>query len=264
MKKLLFNGCSFVAGDDLGWDHNKLGDPIKSSKLWEEHIIKRKAWNLPAKSAEKLNTDVIDISMDGNSNPGIVLQTIEYISTKLNKEERSNLHVCIGWSEISRFMAFNKFKFDNINPAWLSAKTPKNLWKDKYNYIKDYCEAFVMYKKDVDIMIPYIISVSCLENFLINNNITYTFWRSLGSSVTPEEFNILNNYVTIDKMSNRNSWILLGDVKPHPMVGISWATNLNKIRSESVSITGHPNETSVLSHRELICDHVIKQLYYNN
>ena len=48
MKTLLFHGCSFVAGHDIGWDNELLGewDDPKNNRVWDLHKVARKKWNL--------------------------------------------------------------------------------------------------------------------------------------------------------------------------------------------------------------------------
>ena len=97
-KILLFNGCSFTAGDGLAWDqfcqdfswrdlvitrsaikNNKISDK-EAVALYVEYVKNfRPKKNLAALCSEVLETTKIDLSLDGNSNDNITLSTINYL-----------------------------------------------------------------------------------------------------------------------------------------------------------------------------------------
>ena len=96
MKKLIFNGCSFMAGDELVWEqyhkeHNRELLPwfSKKAQLTEindiefrnSYIEYRRNFNLPAMVSRKLECEWFDLSRDGKSNEAIALETIAHINT---------------------------------------------------------------------------------------------------------------------------------------------------------------------------------------
>jgi hypothetical protein len=115
MKKLVFNGCSFMAGDELVWEkyqkeHGRelepWNNPNKTDGLFRlEYLNYRKKFNLPARISTILGCDWVDLSCDGRSNTGITLETVAYLNS-YTKEERQNCHVIIGWTCISRILKY--------------------------------------------------------------------------------------------------------------------------------------------------------------
>ena len=150
-KTLLFNGCSFTAGDELVWhEYNTqylwksmistpLDDqPVNLGKDERRRLIDdytanfRPTRNLAAQCAEILQTAKFDLSVDGNSNHSIVYQTISYLE-HCSIQEQQNIHVCIGWTEFSRRYKWSEQLncMSNIHRHWDYDKSLKE-------YI-DYC-----------------------------------------------------------------------------------------------------------------------------
>lgn len=199
MKKILCNGCSFVAGDALVWDKylkennlDGLEDWIKlkikiknenASKFEEFHfnqyrMLYRKKYNLTAMIANKLNTSSVDLSEDGNSNDAITLTTILYLLNVL-PENRSKYHVIIGWTALPRRLKYSDLykKFVSLNNNFLVHLNGDN---KMYSELKEYTTTMMsLYHEDH--YLNYITNIMLLENFLKSNNCTYTFYRSLGT-----------------------------------------------------------------------------------
>ena len=107
MKKIIFNGCSFVAGDALVWDQyiklkglKNLSWEYYSSTKVSDDVIQilqdyknnyRKFRNLPAFLGKFLKTEVIDISEDGHSNDGISFSTIQTLLDIPEKERKNQI-----------------------------------------------------------------------------------------------------------------------------------------------------------------------------
>jgi len=195
MKKILINGCSFVAGHELVWQ--QYSESLKISKdldfidcsdslsksdrlnsilmIYKNHY--RKKYNLPSLIAKKLNVEIMDISEDGNSNDAIALTTIQTL-LKIPEHERKNYHVIIGWTALMRFLKYSKVSktFLNINIDHLNEK------KDQLNReLTNYLTSVVRYTYDHDAYYNYIRNILMLESFLKANQCTYTFYRSIGS-----------------------------------------------------------------------------------
>ena len=265
MKTLLFNGCSFVAGLDIGWDNELLGewnDP-KNNREWDLYKVARKKWNLSAKCANRLSTNVHDISVDGSCNFNITMQTIKYIQN-LSDSEKLNLHVCIGWTEPHRFLHYVDPDFINVNPV---AHVDKHPWAQEpfqqklFDTYHGLITARVQYLKDIDLMLTFISEVSWLENFLLANNITYTFWKSLGWPINDQSKSVLSRCVNFEKITNHNAWIKLdGDIQEYPLLGITWRSMLNNDSRLLLTKTSHPSKLAVQEHSIRIYEHICQQL----
>lgn len=258
MKKLLVNGCSFVAGDALIWDRyieeNNIVDlkwmdlkirakNNKVSKEEEFHFnyyrqIYRRKYNLPAMLANKLDTEFIDISEDGNSNDTISMTTILYL-LNIPEKERSKYHVVVGWTGLPRRLKFSKIyqKFISLNNNFSIHLTNDN---PLYNELKNYAQSMKeMY--DEDNYLNYISSIMLLENFLKLNNCTYTFFRSLGIEHN-KNLNIwpVNEHISFLKEIDKKK---LSDDK-------NWyKINKNSLSFDSISfgekyILGHKNKNN--------------------
>jgi hypothetical protein len=198
MKKLLFNGCSFVAGDALVWDQYT-NDTGYTNRNWNSFVLTdqyiktpnrieyideyknvyRKKFNLPSLVASILNTEAIDISEDGFSNDSISLTTIFALS-KIPQRERQNYHVVIGWSSLYRLLKYSKTVNAFVN---LSNNDVKKFWRDPtINELHKYVYAGIVENYQEDIILNYTKNIVMLESFLKSNNCSYTFYRSLGTT----------------------------------------------------------------------------------
>jgi hypothetical protein len=267
MKNLLFNGCSYVAGDDIGWDYEKYGSihDEKNHELWNQHKENRKSFNMSAKCASLLGVDAVDLSLDGNCNYNIITTTINYVKS-LTEEEKNNLHVCIGWTEPMRFFYFHDTanRFHTVNPQHMLLKKTRCLendfWDDVREKIGEYCLAEVRYKKDIDYALKYISEFSWLENFLKANKITYTFWRSLGHRMGNHDDQHLRYILDIDNLSKFENWISFDrNLCPDPWLGQSWRSYIN-VSGEPLSKDDHPSEISVNNFTVRLCENICQQL----
>lgn len=202
MKKLLINGCSFVAGDAIVWDEfaksidnpEMKWDRLLAKKLSDEEqdlfndyrFSYRRKKNLPSLLAKKLDTEWIDISEDGNSNDAIALTTILAL-LKIPERERMNYHVVVGWTSLTRVLKYseNTKSFLSLNHYHL-----KSNHEGIINELRDYLTTIVQYHYDHDLYYNYIRNILMLENFLKANNCTYTFYRSMGTSSDCENYDV--------------------------------------------------------------------------
>jgi hypothetical protein len=185
-KTLICNGCSFMAGDELVWeqfcqtnnrerlDYRTI--PAQDPVMYNNYMEYRSTCNLPMQIAKRLSMNRIDVSSDGNSNDMLSINTINYILS-LSKDERKNHHVLVGWTTNTRRMRFftKNLTLMNLNIHHLT-NVPPNM-SIFINYIK----SSILEAENEDHYINYIKNLMLLENFLIANNITYTFYRALGS-----------------------------------------------------------------------------------
>jgi hypothetical protein len=270
MKKLLINGCSFVAGDEVVWDQylKSLGKDQDRSISWgtvsnshndiyQQYINDyRPKFNLGSKLIENLGwADKIDLSDDGSSNDMISIKTIAYLMS-IPEKDRQQFHVCIGWTSVSRLMKYTKYANVYINLHVNHFGLKGNPTVDELsNYIRySLVEAY-----DEDFAMNYVKNVILLESFLKANNITYTFFRSLGTQhdfkqddFKPfNEYNPQNPHFAKDRISNISNWYSFLDKRDvntyEPMYGISWCDS-TVLRKPNMLLpnNGHPNMNAVL------------------
>jgi hypothetical protein len=284
MKTLLFNGCSFMAGDEIAWEQYCIskGSPIiewgvswsqnqnipEANKFMHEYRFDyRRLHNLPMAVATHLSSSRIDISEDGNSNDSIAVSTIAFLLSK-TWEERKQFHVCIGWSTNSRFLKYidSINSFINIHVNHVGGGHGQEELRD----IQDYIDIVFAQSADEDFWLNYVKNIMLLENFLINNGITYTFYRALGSSrdakdlknLPPFDFELPIGYIT--NHSNWYSCHMNGDLTAYPYEQSSWTSNIIHDESQWISKTNrHPNLKAVAIFSNLLADFIRKQNVLN-
>lgn len=285
-KKIIFNGCSFMAGDEIAWEQyrNEVGNRLTwkqfcsieqiqtdaDQEYWNtyQNVYKRN-YNLPQFVINSLGLSVdnkIDISSDGKSNDMISISTINYI-LGIPPEERKNYHVLIGWTSIYRVMKYSSrhknFMSLNVNHT----RTPV-IGSDEF---KEYINAMLINADFEDIAMNYFKNVLMLENFLLANNITYTFYRALGNAkeCTMREHNFDPGHVVgslkLDNISNVNNWIKFFNTDTNPIAGESWTTlcldgQPNNWIHENNS---HPNTAVALALADVIKDKILEQHVLN-
>jgi len=270
-KTLICNGCSFMAGDELAWEQfcKDQNLPISDFRkmiasdqvIFTTYMNYRSTCNLPISVAKILGTNRIDVSSDGNSNDMITTNTINYILS-LAKEERKNYHVLIGWTSVARRMIFfaKNSCFANLNVHHLT-EPPFEL-----HVFKNYIKTSIVEAENEDHYINYIKNLMLLENFLIANNMTYTFYRALGSDndgmIRPNCFQPSWTGSFRDKeISNSNCWVKFRSSDIYPHLGSSWTQEiLDKDHSNFVSMSNrHPNVNAVKHVSKIIADTIEAQ-----
>jgi len=275
-----------MAGDEIAWEQyrKEVGNrltwdqfcSVKHAKTdadvvyWTnyQNIYKRN-YNLPQLVINCLGLSVdnkIDISTDGKSNDMISISTINYI-LNIPQEERKNYHVVIGWTSVYRVMKYaSKYKnFMNLNVGHLD-----KIVTGSEDFI-EYITAVIINADKEDIAMNYFKNVIMLENFLLANNITYTFYRAIGASsdCTMREHRFDPGHIIgalpLDKISNGNNWIKFYNTDTNPVIGESW-TSLhlhdqpnNWIRDDN----SHPNAAIVLTLAGMIKDKILEQQVLN-
>lgn len=274
-KTLLFNGCSFVAGDAVTWDlftnefswHDLTG---KSGKTFDNASMKRMAdlhheyctnfrdkTNLPAQCAYILGSDKIDLSQDGNSNDNIALSTISYLMGIL-PTARKQYHVCIGWTCTDRRILWKKNKFKNLTFE-MTQPGP---------YADDYAQQVLSKNRSVDNNLNLIMNIIMLEKYLQNNEITYTFWLSINRDhveMNKISYDYLNNLLPhayypptktlqMSSISNVDKWITFND-KYVPWFSESWHTTMT-VDDRIDNINGHPNLKTVKKFAQTLTNHI--------
>jgi hypothetical protein len=285
-KKIIFNGCSFMAGDEIAWEQyrKEVGngltwdqfcsiEQVKTNtdrEYWDnyQNIYKRN-YNLPQFVINSLGLNVdnkIDISTDGKSNDMISISTINYI-LNIPPEERKNYHVVIGWTSIYRVMKYtSKYKtFMNLNVDHVYKTV---VGSDDY---KEYITAVIINADNEDIAMNYFKNVIMLENFLLANNITYTFYRAIGSAneciIREHRFDPghIIGALPLDKISNGNNWIKFYNTDTNPIIGESWTSlHLNNQPDNWIrNGNGHPNMAVAIAMANVIKDKILEQQVLN-
>ena len=265
-KTLLFNGCSFVAGDGAFWDEYRLENKL-STKSWEEmngttrtdkeneywldyQSNYRNKKNLPIRTANYLGCQRIDISENGNSNDSIALTTIAYLLKK-NPKERKNFHVCIGWSTTDRLLMY--IKSAKVRPSLCNINvhhcTGSKGFTKFFLDIQKYIDASYEIKSNEDYWLNYIKNIIMLENFLIANGITYTFFKSLGAPANrsdPPYFQSCSIELPVDNITNHENWYNFGnDLLPY--ANHSWCSKILAPKKMWINDTNHhPNSDAII------------------
>lgn len=262
MKKLIFNGCSYTAGDALVWDQfcpeiswtTSLWKTAPSAELVQKYVQYRTEYrpkhNLAAMCAAALGTEKIDLSTDGNVNSRIALETINYILS-LRPSARKEYHVCIGWTETSRRLKWypNKNQFECIHVAHAE--------NDAYAPFKNYIKEEIILNTDVDHAIHYLKDVMLLENFLKCQGMTYTFWRALGGRTYLPK-GIAPILKVSENISDNDNWISFNQQDSLRINGTPWLATLRKFDDFISAENGHPNIQSVAAHANKVCGHISK------
>ena len=278
MKTLFFNGCSFVAGDEIVWEQyciekgvppidwfNFLGnmsDP--ENDFWNNYRYDyRMKNNLPAMVARRLSSKHIDISADGNSNDMIAFSTINHFLS-ISPEERKNYHACIGWTTTARLMKFSKISnsYYNLHINHIG-NTKGNTILEELN---EYLTVSIGKSYDEDIFMNFTKNIIMLENFFIANGITYTFYKSLGtpSDSAPMQYVAISppfvGHILTEKISNHDNWLRFDD-EYLPYMGHSWtSTILGQNESLLVSkFNAHPNVKAAEDLSEMLKTKIISQ-----
>jgi hypothetical protein len=293
MKKLIFVGCSFTAGDGVAWDfYNPTvpwatardtwrDDPELGKKMYDYYTNLRNLHTLSTQCANNLRCNSIDLSEDGNSNTNIAHSVIHYISS-LDEEDRKDLHVCAGWTTIERVLKFipSQNLFANFNHVLL--ERPDSYMKPIIDELYTYLKEVMINGHDMDHWLSYMSSVMLLENFLKANNITYTFWRSMGgwdsetekyqnyqeTASKHKKFATLNNTLNYDlwNMSNKENWIdfiplnntrVFDPAPPWWGDGQSWSMTFTE--DDIIPNDRHPNLNCVKRFATLISEKIKSQ-----
>jgi len=190
MKKIILNGCSWIAGDEIVWKEfceekglenedfmtfsERYGGTEKKHLITYYRTVWRKNHNQGSMLSRMLETQVIDLAIDGNSNDGIALGTINYVNT-IPVNERKDYHVVIGWTILERKALWLDYYWDNCNYSHYTEKQGNwSRWKNRIL-------GGIIENTDNDWYLSYYKNVIMLESFLKSNDMTYTFYRSLGS-----------------------------------------------------------------------------------
>ena len=278
MKKLIFNGCSFMAGDEIVWkdyciENNKSGldwfsftsnSTESEAEFWNNYRYDyRMKRNLPSMVTRNLGTTHTDISGDGYSNDMIAMSTINYLLS-LPPAERKNYHACIGWTTTARLMKYTRQAncFFNLHISQIGYTKGDPILEE----LSEYLTVAIGKSYDEDIFMNFIKNIIMLESFLIANGVTYTFYKSLGTQydTAPKQPAVLAppfvSFVARENITNHDNWMRFDD--DHlPYMGESW-TSAILMQHEHLFVSKrncHPNVESAKALSEMIKNKIISQ-----
>ena len=267
--KLLFNGCSFVAGDCLTW-HRHYPDIDPELHIWgrrphpkysQDHIraitdhywrVLRPQDNLAAQVSRLTGLEAIDISADGNSNQAIALSTIAYIT-----ENPGQYIACLGWTEPARSMAWDYTANQWINLNVHRMEDPK--LPPRY---RDLIAVNLVGALEPELMLNYAHSLITVNTWLRSQGVSSVQWRSMGQPMDPGCLDIRTPYgVSLPQLSallDAKAWL---GTDSEPWVGTSWFDRLTD--SDCISAGNrHPNLKAVEQMSQRIADHLAKSAVY--
>lgn len=276
MKKLVFNGCSFMAGDELVWEkyqkehggkfrpwHRKQPDYDGDDALFRfEYRKYRKQFNLPAIVSRKLGCEWDDLSTDGKSNTNITLETIAYLND-YSKEERQKFHVIIGWTCISRILKYSPSQkhFLNLTAQHYSEHTEDSAKEE----LKEHIKIQILGGDDRDFILDYVRNVMLLENYLISNNITYTFYRAIDDglykfkNIGPFDYDATLT-LNVEACTNHNNWYPFSGAPIAPIYEYGWnMVFFNKPNLVISEENKHPGFSAINAFSTKLSDFVQKQ-----
>ena len=268
MKKLVFNGCSFMAGDELLWKqfhkehnkqllpwHDKIVRSMDDIDFRNKYIEYRKQFNLPAVVSKKLMCHHTDLSRDGKSNDTIAIETLAYINS-IDKEERKNHHVIVGWTSLARIIKYSKINKHFIDLTGghyhLSDSDPAK------NALKNHIKTRILDGDDEDFILDYLKNIMLLEDNLISNNISYNFYSAVDDGLY--EFKNIGPFnshsfttvkLKVEDCTNHNNWYKFDEQNTTPINGLGWNMIFHNKPHMCISPTnGHPGLSAIYDFSE--------------
>jgi hypothetical protein len=248
MKTIILNGCSWVAGDGIQWEQflqengYDVNDPELSwkyegkrpalnEKLCKEYRLWRPQFNQGGMLKNELKTEVIDLSQDGNSNDNICMTTINQVLS-IPVEDRHNYHVIVGWTIKERKLLHIKdWHWYNVHIAHVEQQS------EKWEIHKPRIIGAILEETKHDWYLNYIKNVMFLETFLKLNKVSYTFYRSLGSTDEFYELDskkVYNSFkINLTEVSDKN--IILNNLLPSISDSANWLTFFEEEKHNSLA-----------------------------
>ena len=249
-----------MAGDELVWEkyqkeHGRELEPWNSPHNTDglfrlEYLNYRKKFNLPARISTILGCDWVDLSCDGRSNTGITLETIAYLNS-YTKEEKQNCHVIIGWTCISRILKYapsERYFVDLTSQHY----TEHHVIDPVRVQLKNHIKTQILGGDDQDFILDYLKNVMLLENYLISNNISYTFYRAIDDGLyefknvgplNSSSFTTLE--LKVEDCTNHNNWYKFDKQNSTPINGLGWSKIFDAPIWYVTPTNGHPGFNAI-------------------
>lgn len=262
--KLLFNGCSFVAGDFLTW-HQHYPDIDPDIYIWgrqrhpsltqnqlkqlTDHYWRelRPRDNLAQQVSRLTGLEAIDISSDGNSNTAIAQSTIAYIS-----EHPGDYQICIGWTEPTRRMVWEAEVGQWINLSLHRLEDPR--LPRRY---RDYVNLNLVSAPEADHSLDYVQNLVMLNSWAQSQGLPIIQWRSMGPQGVQPCMLARTEYgvATLDprRVLDPMTWL---ELSSEPWWGRSWFDQLGP--GQTISPTNlHPNIPAVRAQAAKIAERIL-------
>ena len=209
MKKIvLCEGDSWTAGDiinpklDIDYVNHRDNDSYRLPKVW------------PHKLGEMINkknlhdTNVINQSVAGSSNDGIVRRTLLKIPRLLEKYKGKEIFVIVGWSSPERkdfFYNDGKRKhWETLYPAQLGQKFHSG-YKDLNKFYEIYVDKFWNREEYIQ---RYTEQNLLLHHYLNHHNIDHMFFDAFYNApkVVDKKRNSFYNFMMLEPMNANTLW----------------------------------------------------------
>lgn len=261
--KLLFNGCSFVAGDCLTWrqhypdidpdlhiwgrqPHPKYSpDQIRSisNHYWR---VLRPQDNLAAQVSRLTGLEAVDISADGNSNTAIAQSTVSWLAANPGP-----YIICIGWTEPTRRMVWEQGVDQWINLSFHrleDSQLPRRF--------RDYIHLNLVSAPEADHSLDYVQNLVLLNSWARANGYPLVQWRSMGPQGHQACMTAHTDYGVraIDPRTvlDPGTWLRS---EPEPWWGASWFDQLSA--QDKISAQNHhPNLSAVQAQAAKIAERI--------
>lgn len=261
--KLLFNGCSFVAGDALTW-HQHYPDIDPDLHIWGRRphprysaqdikTLSDRYWrelrprdNLAAQVSKLTGLEAIDISADGNSNTAIAQSTMAWVT-----EHPDQYCLCIGWTETIR-----RTVWEPGPNQWINLSLHRLEDSQLPRRFRDYINLNIVSAPEPDHCLDYLQNLFMLNSWARAQGIHVIQWRSMGLQGNPPALDARTQYgVQIadpKRVLSTSAWL---DTGPEPWWGPSWFEQLTP--QLTISATNlHPNLASVQAQAAKIAERI--------
>lgn len=268
MRRLVFNGCSFVHGFDAAWDYDlnpKLSEDVRN--MGGEYWKKLQNHNLSGVVSRKLGvSSVHNLARNGNTNDLIMFETMRYLE---QLEPGIEPVVLVGWTEPARLMVFNE-QDDNailsVNPfiidhwikniaAYYDDERSKYLLKFYLRHVE--ASRHLTRMLTDDLLASYLFKhVLCLQNYLERKNIPYVFWNSIHGTKLPSSSTMKDAL----GMINVENWFACDTREGLHPIEDGWRLH---IKESEYTRTCHPTIAAIEKFAESLAGFVAKKDWFN-
>jgi hypothetical protein len=148
----------------------------------------------------------------------------------------------------------------------LSAQQYTERTEDLYTQeLKEHIKIQILGSDDQDFILDYVKNVMFLENYLISNDITYTFYRAIDDNLY--EFKNIGPFdygspfiLKVEDCTNHNNWYNFSNNSSSPINELGWNSEFVHKHNLCISTTnGHPGFPAINDFSTRLADFVKKQ-----